>query len=103
MPVVRAVVAILPDRAAEFAHGQHHDIRHFVAEIRFLAERSAGPAAKLLLPVVWLLPDFSLLNSRARLHLPGLAEPLLWGALYAFLYSAVCLGLTTALFRKREF
>lgn len=78
---------------------------HFVAEIRFLAERNQAFAAKLLLPVVWLLPNFSLMNYRDRLHLPGagLAEPLLWGALYALLYTTVCLGLTAALFRRREF
>ncbi|MBI3299475.1 MAG: ABC transporter permease [Elusimicrobia bacterium] len=78
---------------------------HFVAEIRFLAQHTQSLAAKALLPAVWLLPDFALLNYRDRLHLPGagLGESLALGALYAVLYSAVCLGLTTALFRRREF
>lgn len=78
---------------------------HFVPELRFLAHRSHAAAAKLLLPAVYLLPDFSRLNFRDHLHLPGaaLSEPLLWGPLYAAAYAAVCLALTAALFRRKEF
>lgn len=78
---------------------------HFVAEIRFLAERSQGLVTGLVAPAAYVLPNFALLNYRDRLHLPGagLGEPLLWGFLYALTYAAVCLGLTAALFRRREF
>ena len=78
---------------------------HFVGEIKFLAQRSASASAVLLVPVTWLLPNFSLLNYRDRLHLPGgaAAEPLLAGLLYALLYAAVCMGLTAAVFRRKEF
>ena len=78
---------------------------HFVHEIRFMAERGAGPATALLVPIAYVLPNFALLDYRDRLHVPGaaLGEPLLWGFLYALLYSAVCLGLTAALFRRKEF
>ena len=78
---------------------------HFVSEIRFLSERSQGFVTGLIAPAAYVLPNFALLNYRDRLHVPGagLGEPLLWGALYAVLYTAVCLGLTAALFRRREF
>lgn len=78
---------------------------HFVGEIRFLAQRTSSASAVLLLPVTWLLPNFSLLNYRDRLHIPGgaFAEPLLSGFLYAVLYAAVCMGLTAAVFRRKEF
>lgn len=78
---------------------------HFVGEIRFLAERSQGFVTGLIAPAAYVLPNFSLLNYRDRLHVPGagLGEPLLWGFLYALIYSVICLGLTAALFRKREF
>ena len=78
---------------------------HFVPEIRFLAQRSQAAAAKLLLPAVYLLPDFSRLNFRDHLHLPGggLAGTLVWGPLYAAGYALVCLTLTAALFRRKEF
>lgn len=78
---------------------------HFVHEIRFLAERSVGAVTGVIAPAIYILPNFELLNYRDRLHIPGagLGEPLLWGFLYAVTYSAVCLGLTAALFRRREF
>lgn len=78
---------------------------HFVGEIRFLSERSSGFVTGLIAPAAYVLPNFALLNYRDRLHIPGagLGEPLLWGFLYAVTYAAVCLGLTAALFRRREF
>ncbi|TBR24612.1 hypothetical protein EPO15_03785 [bacterium] len=78
---------------------------HFVGEIRFLAERSAGILPALISPAAYILPNFALLNYRDRLDIPGagLGEPLLWGFLYAVAYAAVCLGLTAALFRRKEF
>ncbi|MBI5596064.1 MAG: ABC transporter permease subunit [Elusimicrobia bacterium] len=78
---------------------------HFVGEIRFLAQRTGSASAVLLVPVTWLLPNFSLLNYRDRLHAAGggLSEPLLAGMLYAVLYAAVCMGLTSAVFRRKEF
>ncbi len=78
---------------------------HFVPEIRFLAHRSHAAAAKLLLPAVYLLPDFSRLNFRDHLHLPGTlwTGALFGGPLYAAAYALVCLGLTAALFSRKEF
>lgn len=78
---------------------------HFVAELRFLAERGTGLVTAFVAPAAYVLPNFALLNYRDRLHAApgGAGEALVWGLLYALLYSAVCLGLTAALFRRREF
>ncbi|MFA6028877.1 MAG: ABC transporter permease subunit [Elusimicrobiota bacterium] len=73
---------------------------HFTSEMRGLLARDAL-RAKTMGALVYLVPDLERLNFRDRLG--GAPEPLFWACLYAALYSAVCLGLTTALFRRREF
>lgn len=77
---------------------------HFGSEIRFMAEKSGKIAQIFAAGLCAVLPNLSLLNARDVIELPGFGvEPLVHGALYAFLYTLACLGFSAALFSKKEF
>jgi len=78
---------------------------HFGPELKFLMEKSASPATALLVKgVLFLVPNFQLLNYRDVFHVTGAGFAHAGAAAgYAFFYTAACLALSVALFSKKEF
>ncbi|MFA5162883.1 MAG: ABC transporter permease subunit [Elusimicrobiales bacterium] len=76
---------------------------HFTGELQYLSSRLAGPAAFAVKPILWIIPDLSLLNLRDSLAAGAPHAP--WSVMlgYSVLYAAVCLGLSCALFSRKEF
>lgn len=80
---------------------------HFVFEMRFMVTQAvSGPAARALFGLIYVVPNFQLLNFRDRLGIPdaaggGASVPL--AILYTAAYAGACLAGTWALFRKKEF
>lgn len=80
---------------------------NFLPEIEFLVRRTSHHwAAVPMLGLTYLLPNLQLFNFRDRLDVPATAlaaEPVAAALLYAVGYSAACIALSYAFFRKKEF
>lgn len=77
---------------------------HFGGEIRYMAEKAGGAAPTFASVFCGILPNMTLLNARDLLDNPGLnVGILIHGTLYAVLYTAACLALSSVLFSRKEF
>ena len=76
---------------------------HFTGELRFITSRLGGMSSLLAKPLIWLLPDMGLLNIRDAYAAGSPHAP--WSGLLAYcaVYCAACLGLSAALFSRKEF
>lgn len=78
---------------------------HLGEEMRFLAGRISNPLLKILMKFTYyLIPNLHYFNLKDRLDQGiGPAAFWFWALGYGLLYIAVCLYLSTALFKKKEF
>lgn len=73
---------------------------HFISEMRFMALESVGIKAFLIKIIIYVIPNFQILNWKNS----GLHPAFIWqGFAYSLSYSAVCLSMSWILLRKKEF
>jgi len=76
---------------------------HFTGELRYISSKMGGVAAIMTKPLLWIIPDMSLLNLRDSFAAAVPHAP--WSVMlgYSTLYCGVSLALACLLFSRKEF